>query len=229
MIYSVQIPNDEFHKKLGGGIAKGTLGLIFGESGSGKSVVCQRIVFGLLKNDVSVSYVSTQLTTIDFVKQMSSLGYSIEKDIISGKLKFFPVYPLISEPKERDDYIKKLISGKKIFESDVIIIDSITSLVKFDINPSSAIDMISFLKRITGTGKAVLLTGTKGEIDDDSFLELETSATLLIECSLKKFGSDVKNIMIVRKYNLALSQYQKQIAFRVEPKIGLVVEIATVA
>ncbi len=229
MLYSVQIPNDEFHKKLGGGLAKGTLGLITGESGSGKSVICQRIVFGLLRNNVTVSYISTQMTTMDFVKQMSSLGYSVEKEIISGKLKFFPVYPLIIEPRERKDYINKLMSGRTIFESDVIIIDSLTSLIKFDVNPKSVIDLIAFLKRITGTGKCVIATGMKNEIDENSHLELETASTLLIECSLKKFGSDVKNIMTIKKYNLALGQYQKQIAFRVEPKIGLVVEIAAVA
>ncbi len=228
-LYSVQIENDEFHKKIGGGIPKGTFGLIVGESGSGKSVVCQRITYGLLKNDVSVSYVSSQLTTVDFIKQMSSLGYGVEKHIISGRLKFFPVYPLISEVKKRERYIERLISGRHIFESNVIIVDSLSALVKFDINPNSAIDLVSFIKRIAATGKAVIATVVPGEIDEASFLELESAATFLAECSLRKFGADIKNTMTIKKYNLAQMQYQKQIAFRVEPKIGLVVEIAAVA
>ncbi len=228
-LFSVQVENDEFHKKLGGGIPRGTLGVLIGENGSGKSVVCQRIAYGLLKNGVSVSYVSTQLTTVDFIKQMSSLGYGVESHVISGNLSFFPVYPLISELRERQDYLKKLISGKSIFEKDVIIIDSFSSLVKFDINPKSAIDIVGFLKRITATGKAVILTILSDEIEKDTLLEIESTATFVGECSLRKFGADVKNIMTIRKYNFALQQYQKQIAFRVEPKIGLVVEIAAVA
>jgi flagellar protein FlaH len=228
-LFSVQVENDEFHKKLGGGLPRGTLGVLIGENGSGKSVVCQRITYGLLKNGVSVSYVSTQLTTVDFIKQMSSLGYGVESHVISGKLSFFPVYPLISELKERQDYLNKLISGRSIFEKDVIVIDSFSSLVKFDLSPRSAIDIVGFLKRITATGKAVILTILSGEIEKDTLLEIESTATFVGECSLRKFGADVKNMMTIKKYNFALQQYQKQIAFRVEPKIGLVVEIAAVA
>ncbi len=227
--YSVQIPNDEFHKKLGGGIPKGTFGVIVGESGSGKSIVCQRMVYGLLKNDVSVTYLSTQFTTVDFVKQMSSIGYSVEKYIISGKLKFFPVYPLISLVKKRKDYVNKLISARHVFESDVVFIDSLSSLLKFDLNRESAIDLVAFLKRFTAAGNSVIVTILPGEIDDESLLEIEASSTFLAECSLRKFGTDIKNTMTIKKYNLAPAQYQKQIAFRVEPKIGLVVEIAAVA
>uniref|UniRef100_UPI0025C1C61F hypothetical protein n=1 Tax=Ferroglobus sp. TaxID=2614230 RepID=UPI0025C1C61F len=153
----------------------------------------------------------------------------VEKHIISGRLKFFPVYPLISEVKKRERYIERLISGRHIFESNVIIIDSLSALVKFDINPNSAIDLVSFIKRIAATGKAVIATVVPGEIDEASFLELESAATFLAECSLRKFGADIKNTMTIKKYNLAQMQYQKQIAFRVEPKIGLVVEIAAVA
>jgi len=228
-LYSVRIENDEFHKKLGGGIPTGTIALIKGEHGSGKSIVCQRIVYGLLKNNVSVSYVSTQLTTTDFIKPMVSLGYNVINYIIQEKLTFFPVYPLISELRERDDYSKKLISGKPIFEKDVVVIDSFSSLLKFDINSRAAVDLMGFFKRIAATGKAIILTALEGELPEDVMEELESAASLLIETSLRKFGADIKNLMTIKKYNFAVQQYSKQTAFRVEPKIGLVVEIAAVA
>ncbi len=228
-VYSVQIEKDEFHKKLGGGIPAGTLGLIKGESGGGKSVFCQRILYGLLQNGVEVSYVSTQYTTTDFVNQMASLGYKVNSYIISDKLRFFPVYPLISETKQRMDYTKRLMSGISIFEKDVIIIDTVSSLVKFDIDPASTVDLIGFLKRVTATNRAILMTALSGELDEEVMEELETSATFVVECSIKKFGTDLKNVAVVRKFNLAAGQYQKTIAFRVEPGIGLIVEIAAVA
>lgn len=228
-VYSVKVEKDEFHKKLGGGIPAGTLGLIKGESGGGKSVFCQRILYGLFQNDVEVSYVSTQYTTTDFVNQMASLGYRISSYMISDKVRFFPVYPLISEAKQRMDYTKRLMSGMSIFEKDVIIIDSISSLIKFDIEPASVVDLIAFLKRITATGRAVLMTALNGELSEDVIRELESSSTLVVECSIKKFGTDLKNVATIRKFNLAAGQYQKNIAFRVEPGIGLVVEIASVA
>lgn len=228
-IYSVKLEKDEFHKKIGGGIPAGTLGLIKGESGSGKSVFCQRILYGLLQNNVEVSYVSTQYTTSDFVNQMAALGYRINSYIISDKLRFFPVYPLISETKRRFDYTERLMSGKSIFEKNVIIIDSMSSLIKFDVDPVKVVDLLGFLKRVTATGRAVLMTVLDGELGEEVQKELESSSTLLIECGIKKFGTELKNMAIIRKYNLAAGQYQKSIAFRVEPKIGFVVEIAAVA
>jgi flagellar protein FlaH len=228
-LYSVQIQNDEFHKKIGGGLPAGTIALIKGEHGSGKSVICQRMVYGLLNNGVTVSYISTQLTTTDFIKQMVSLGYNIIRNIISSQLKFFPVYPLISENKERDDYLSRLISSRHIFETEVIFIDSLSSLIKFDIDEKSSIDLMGFFKRISATGKAIVLTATENELDQNTMNEIESAVSLLIETSTKKFGADLKNLMMIKKYNFALSQYAKQTAFRVEPKIGLVVEIAAVA
>ncbi len=227
-IFSVQLANDEFHKKLGGGIPAGTIGLIMGGHGSGKSIVCQRITYGLLKNDVSVTYISTQLTTIDFIKQMSSLGYDIARDIIQKKLLFIPVYPLLQEPKKRMDYSEKLMNARELFEKDVIIIDCFSSLVKFDIDPNSAIKLMGFLKRISALGKAVILTALD-ELEKDTMEEIESACSFIAETTIKKFGTDLKNMMIIKKFNLAAGQYSKQIAFRVEPKIGLVVEIAAVA
>ncbi len=228
-IFSVQLANDEFHKKLGGGIPAGTIGLIKGEHGSGKSIVCQRITYGLLKNDVSVTYISTQLTTIDFIKQMSSLGYDIARDIIRRRLTFIPVYPLLQEPKKRMDYSEKLMNARQLFESDVIIIDCFSSLIKFDINPNSAIRLMGFFKRISALGKAIILTALEEELERNIAEEVESVCSFIAETTIKKFGTDLKNIMIIKKYNLAAGQYSKQIAFRVEPKIGLVVEIAAVA
>ncbi len=228
-VFSVQIQNDEFHKKLGGGLPPGTIALIKGDHGSGKSVICQRMVYGLLNNGVKISYVSTQLTTTDFVKQMLSLGYNIVHQIIRGNITFFPVYPLINEIKERSDYSKRLISAKTIFEKDVIFIDSFSSLIKFDINEKAVVDLMGFFKRVVATGKAIVLTAVEDELPREVMEEVESCSSLLIETATKKVGTDLKNIMMIKKYNLAVDKYSKQTAFRVEPKIGLVVEIAAVA
>lgn len=57
---------------------------------------------------------------------------------------------------------------------------------------------------------------------------IRTSATMLIRTELFTFG-DLKNLAKILKYNMAPGSYQKNIVFRVEPKIGIAVEIASVA
>jgi len=227
-LFSVHLPNDEFHKKLGGGIPVGTIGLIKGEHGSGKSVVCQRITYGLLKNDVSVTYISTQLTTLDFINQMSSLGYDVGKYMIGRRLLFIPVYPLIQEPLTRMDFSGRLMNAKELFENDVIIIDCFSTLVRADVDPNSVVKLMGFFKRIVALGKAIILTALD-ELERNVMDEVESACSFIAETNIRKFGTDLKNIMLIKKFNLATGAYSKQIAFRVEPKIGLVVEIAAVA
>lgn len=230
VIYAIQLENDEFHKKLGGGLPAGTIALIRGEHGSGKSVICQRITYGLLKNNVKVTYISTQLTTIDFIKQMSSLGYEIFRYIVNRQLLFIPVYPLIQEPKIRMDYIQRLMKARELFDNDVIIIDCLSSLVKYDIEKNKnniMIKLMSFFKRLSALGKVIIMTALD-ELEKDVIEEIESASSFVAETSIKRIGTELKNVMIIKKYNLAVGQYSKQITFRVEPKIGLVVEIAAV-
>ncbi len=228
-LYGVQLAGDEFHKKIGGGIPAGSIVMIRGEEGSGKSAICQRITYGLLNNRVTTTYISTQLSTVDFLNQMSSMGYRVSQHLISGLILFIPVYPLISEPKTRDNFVEKLINARALFENEVIIIDSLSTLIKSDIDRENSIDLLSFFKRMAGTGKAIIFTMNSGEIKPHLEREFEHVATVLIETRVKEFGGDLKNVMMIRKYNSAVQNYQKIITFRVEPGIGLIVEIASIS
>ncbi len=228
-LYEVQLAGDEFHKKIGGGIPSGSIVMIRGEESSGKSVVCQRITYGLLNNRITTTYISTQLSTVDFLNQMSSIGYRISQHLISGLILFIPVYPLISEPKTRDNFVEKLTNAKALFENEVIIIDSLSTLIKNDIDRENSIDLLSFFKRMAGTGKAIIFTMNRGEIEPIIEREFEHASTILIDMKVKEFGGDLKNVMTIKKYNSAIDNYQKIITFRVEPGIGLIVEIAAIS
>ncbi|MFA4935746.1 MAG: ATPase domain-containing protein, partial [Candidatus Methanoperedens sp.] len=69
-VRSFELGGDELCKKLGEGFPSGSIAIIEGGSGSGKSTVCQRIAYGLMESGTSVTYISTQLTTKGFINQM---------------------------------------------------------------------------------------------------------------------------------------------------------------
>jgi len=75
---SLHLDRDDLNDKIGGGLPKGSLMIVEGESGIGKSILCQRITYGALVNGYTVTYISTEMTTLDFVRQMASLNYNIE-------------------------------------------------------------------------------------------------------------------------------------------------------
>ena len=71
--YLFGIVQDSLANSMGDAIPNRSLGIISGEIGSGKSLICQRLAFGFVQNDVKVAYVTTELTTRGWLEQVLSL------------------------------------------------------------------------------------------------------------------------------------------------------------
>lgn len=228
-LLSVQLARDEFHKRVGGGFPSGSIIIIEGTHGSGKSVLCQRILYGFLQNLCSVTYVSTQFTTVEFINQMASMDYGITKEMIDGTFLFIPVYPLISKNIKKENFMDKIINTRPFYEKDVIIFDSLSMIISNDADPDSMDDLMAFFKRIAGTDKIIIMTINPGELPRSVDEQMRMASTVIIEAELKPFGGEIKNFAKIVKYNFAMDDFQKITAFRVEPKTGLIVEITSIA
>lgn len=225
----IELSRDDVHKRLGGGIPFGSIILIEGEESSGKSIICQRLAYGFLQNSYSLSYVSTQLTTTEFVKQMMSLKYNINKKLLSGNLLYIPVYPLISENSIKEDFIKKIMITRAFYEKDIVLFDSISTLVSNDASEVQITDLMAFFKRIASMNKIVIYTVNPKELPESVLRILRTSATIVIKTAIFSFGGSVKNSAKIEKYNFARGSFQKVMVFRVDPGLGIAVEISSVA
>jgi flagellar protein FlaH len=226
-LLSFQLSRDELNQRLGRGIPSGSIVLIEGAHGGGKSVVCQRLAYGFLNNNHSTTIVSTQHTTRDFIKQMYSLDYSVMKFMVEGTLLYIPIYPLVSEIKLQDEFLEKLMGAKALFEKEIVLIDTISSLIKYSVDANKTIDLISFLKRLTGIGKVIILSLDPGEMDESISSQLRSISDISITVKSKVIGGDLKYSIIVNKYNGALAPFARIIGFRIEPRIGFVVEISS--
>ena len=69
------LETDSLSDSMGASLPNRSLCLICGDVGSGKSLVSQRLIFGLLMNGSQVVIVTTELTTRGWVEQMNSIGY----------------------------------------------------------------------------------------------------------------------------------------------------------
>ena len=225
----IELSRDDMHKRLGGGIPYGSIILIEGTESSGKSIISQRLAYGFLQNSYSVTFISTQLTTLEYVKQMMSLNYNINKKLLNGVLLYIPVYPLISDNLQRDNFLKKIIETRAFYERDIIVYDSLSSLIINDASDVKVNDLISFFKRISAMNKIIIYTVNPKELPESVLTLLRTAATIVIKTEIYTFGGSVKNLMKIEKYNLASSPYQKTMVFRVEPKLGIAIEISSVA
>ncbi|MBO8175654.1 MAG: flagellar accessory protein FlaH [Thermococcus sp.] len=227
-LLKIQIPNDELHRRLGGGIPSGSVMLIEGDRGTGKSIFSQRLLYGFLRNNHTASYISSQYTTPEFINQMESLGYSVITDLIRRRLLFVSLYPLLAGVSKREKFLTRFLSESRIWDRDVVIIDSISSLLPATLDEDELRRLADHIKRLSSLGKVIMLTVNPNDIDRDILRVLEEISSILVRLQVKVFGGDLKNSATIVKYNNAMGIFQKIIPFRVEPRVGFIVEIAAV-
>ena len=75
--FPYDVETDSLADSLGLRLPNRSLIMLQGEVGSGKSLVSQRLVHGLLHNDVKVLVITTELTTRGWIEQMESIGYGV--------------------------------------------------------------------------------------------------------------------------------------------------------
>jgi len=227
--YNFVLDRDELNQMLGGGFPKGSLIMLDGPSGSGKSALCQRFAYGLLDNKTTVTYVSTQLTTKNFIRQMNSLEYPIGIRLLKGELLYIPVFPLLKESKPRIDFIKRLMSAEVLFEKNVIIIDTLSALIRYGTDAEKSLELISFLKKLTGMQKTIIITMDCTEMPQNVVNEFKDASEILITLKMRQMGSEILRTMMINKYSRPEIQVGAMIGFKVEAKSGVMINISGVS
>lgn len=87
--YSIGLTErDRVNTSLGGGLPTGSIVLLEGEYGAGKSVISQRVAYGLAEERTPTTYVSTELAAPEFIEQMESLAYGVVDHLLAERLLF---------------------------------------------------------------------------------------------------------------------------------------------
>ena len=73
----VSTGNSELDSKMGGGIPRGSLTLIEGDSGAGKSVLAQQLLWGSLHDGFKCALFTSENSARSLVKQMQSLNLDV--------------------------------------------------------------------------------------------------------------------------------------------------------
>jgi flagellar protein FlaH len=107
---------------MGDGIPVGSLALIEGSSGAGKSVLTQQIIRGSLQDGFLVTLFTTENSVKSLVSQMQSIDLDILDYLLLGKLK---VYPVELSRLGRQAPFALLDAMKHQSKRDMIVVDSI--------------------------------------------------------------------------------------------------------
>lgn len=217
------LDRDEMGQRLGGGLPRGAIVLVEGREGSGRSVLCQRMAFGCLQNGHSVSYVSTEMTMAEHIDQMYSLGYDIGRFMDMRRYIYAsPFGP--SGMLSREEMLPRLRSAGRIYDSELVILDSISSMMPSSAREADLRDLLSFFKSLA-IEKRTLMISTGME---EQMRQFRQSCDILLELRTEEDDSSMHRIDI-RRFSRARARIDDHIAFRVEPGVGTVIDLLEVS
>lgn len=223
---SIDLERDELNRYFGGGIPKNSLILLEGEDGSGKSIICQRLTYAMLKQGESITYISTELNTLDYIKQHESLSYSIRSFMLDKKLLFISMVPFLGKVKFEEDFLEKIIESKELFKNEIIVFDTLSFLlVKKGAEEKEYYDIVNFFKGLNNLNKTVIFTIDPTHLDDKFLTLLRSVVDLYIQVSISSFGGDTIRAIDIKRFKRPNDIYMPKIPFRVEPREGLIIEI----
>lgn len=227
-IVSIKLRRDELNRNLGGGLPKNSLILLQGPDGSGKSILSQRIVYGLLENDKTVTYISTELNTIGFVEQMKSLDYDVKYHMLDDKLLFIPMFPFLGKAQLDDDFLEKLLNNRKVFQNDFIIFDTLSFLmIQENMGQEKVFDIINHIKNLISIGKTIIICVDPDHLHKQFLTMLRSISDVYLNLELKEFAGGIVRVIAVNRFKRPADTILTAIPFKVEPGKGLAIEIAS--
>lgn len=229
-ILRMALERDELSEKFGGGIPESSLMLIEGNDGGGKSILAQRLTYGFLKNDITITYISSELHTMGFVEQMSSIGYDVSEAILHERLVFIPMFPYLGNVRLRNNFIDRLIKTKRIFESDVIIVDTLSYLIIQDnVSIEKGFDIVNFFKKMLSLGKTIIVCVDPSHLNKEFLNMVRAISDIYITVEAKDVLGNLLRVASIRRFRRAEKEVIIQFPFKVDPKVGLSIELAALS
>lgn len=226
--YEFTLEQDSLSNAMGARLPNRSLWMIQGEVGSGKSLVSQRLVYGLLENGSKILVITTELTTRGWIEQMESIGYPVTEHIASGRLLVFSRFGVIAESKDGVDLFDVLDSDA-VEKADVVVVDSASALMPTGLENSEQLHVLQKLRRICSDSRSILLTVDPHEMDGILLHKLRSTCEVLLDMNAGMIGGDIKRTIIVTRFLRAAGPVQSSVGWRVEPYMGFIVDITAVS
>ena len=238
---------DRLDKELGGGLPPGSIVLMEGEYGAGKSAISQRFTYGLCEEGHTVTVLSTELTVGSFLEQMNSLGYDMVDHMLDENVLFLHAdigdsqntFSGGDEDKERMNLLKRLMEAEVMWDSDVIIIDTFDAILRNDPKfealvreneeRQAALEVISFFRDIISRGKVVVLTVDPTTLEEEAIGPFRSIADVFLELQMVEVGNDTRRQINVLRFAGMGEQVGDTIGYSVRSGTGIVIESRSVA
>ena len=217
---------DSLAQSMGTAIPNRALMLVGGGIGSGKSIIGQRMSFGLTANDVRVALYTTELTTRGWLEQVASIGYYMDKRIDEGTFHLISSLGVIAEPTEENVTLLDILDSPASKDAEVVIIDRASELMPEEM---SSKELMLLLRKFTSEGRTLILTIDPDEMDNDILRGMKNSAEVVLDMMTSVVGGQLVRTVGVTRFLRAAGPLTERIGWKVMPEMGFIVDITAVA
>lgn len=224
--YAFELETDSLANAMGKEIPARSLVLVTGGVGDGKSLITQRLAYGLVENGTSLAMVTTELTTRGWLEQTDSLGYGLTAAADADRFLLLSRFGVLSEEREAPVPIDEVLASPGVAAADVAVIDRASPLLAA--TEGSPAQVLSALRRHCSAGHTLILTVDPGEVDPALLRELRGAAEVVIDMRVTEVGGFKRTIAVTR-FLRAAGPVQARIGWRVEPGMGFIVDITAVS
>ncbi|MFO1536177.1 MAG: hypothetical protein ABR586_10965 [Thermoplasmatota archaeon] len=88
--------------------------------------------------------------------------------------------------------------------------------------------VLHLFKRLTSLGKTLVLTLDPAEAPAAALEPYTVAAEVFLRIEKERVGTSTNRRVVVERMNRAARRYNESIGFRVEPRVGIVIEIKAV-
>jgi len=214
--------NSELDKKIADGLPLQSLTLIEGENDTGKSVLTQQIMYGAMKQGLSVDLFTTENTTRSFVKQMESMSLDVSEYFAWGYLRVFPLHVVGFEwtKEEMDNVLSCLIGSIAHSRAQVAIIDSLTLFTEY-VDTDTILSFFTNCKTLVDRGKTILITLHSYAFEEDTLVRIRSVSDAHITMKKALVGDKYVMVLEVQKVRGARKTTGNLVSFEVHPGYGM--------
>ena len=206
---------------LGGGLTIETLTLLEGKPDTGKSVVCQYLIYAAVVAGRNVTCFSTDHTKDTLVEQMRSIDLDTSSYLREGQLDIRP----LERPSSEDDpaeLLAHLVGDIQDVppEFGFIIVDSITSLAQIS-EDRSVLNFFARCQESCTDGKTVVIVARDSAFDPLLLPRVSDVCNNHLKFGAETVGAKVVQTLEVQKLNNAELRKDNSFGFQVVPQVGI--------
>jgi flagellar protein FlaH len=230
---------DRVNHAIGGGIPTGSIVLVEGVDGAGKSVWTQRMAYGMATEGTYVAYISTELVAADFMQQMHSLSYDVVDLLLSGQLLFLHADTDTHGGRDNRELLSGFTEPSTLWQGDVVMVDAFSAFLRNDPRFDAITDAgeedhergagLSFLQGMTRRGKTVSLTADPEATTERALRPIRSVADVYFQIETGAVGQEIRRSVRVRRFANMKQPVDDGIAFNVQQGRGLTIINRTIA